>query len=242
MKKGIYILPNTLTLCGMFLGFYSIIAALRGDYLQAAWAIMLAMVFDGLDGWVARLTHSTTRFGIELDSLSDLVSFGVAPAVMLYQWALADFGRVGWACAFVFMACGALRLARYNVQMGSTESKAFTGMPIPAAATIVASTVIFYYEIWSNEPERNIFILLLTLTLSALMVSTLRYHGAKEINFRQRKPFWILVAVVVFFGIMIIHKESALFMFAMIYLFGGIIENIILSYRKQRKKNKAGKA
>ncbi len=242
MKKGIYILPNTLTLCGMFLGFYSIIAALRGDYLQAAWAIMLAMVFDGLDGWVARLTHSTTRFGIELDSLSDLVSFGVAPAVMLYQWALGDFGRVGWACAFIFMACGALRLARYNVQMGSTESKAFTGMPIPAAATIVASTVIFYYEIWDHDPERNIFILLLTLLLAALMVSTLRYHGAKEIDFRKRKPFWILVAVVVVFAIMVIHKEIALFMFAMLYIFGGIIENIILFYRKRRKTDKAGKA
>jgi CDP-diacylglycerol--serine O-phosphatidyltransferase len=242
MKKGIYILPNTLTLCGMFLGFYSIIAALRGDYLQAAWAIMLAMVFDGLDGWVARLTHSTTRFGIELDSLSDLVSFGVAPAVMLYQWALGDFGRVGWACAFIFMACGALRLARYNVQMGSTESKAFTGMPIPAAATIVASTVIFYYEIWDYDPERNIFILLLTLLLAALMVSTLRYHGAKEIDFRKRKPFWILVAVVVVFAIMVIHKEIALFVFAMIYIFGGIIENIIIYYRKKRKTNKAGKA
>ena len=242
MKKGIYILPNTLTLCGMFLGFYSIIAALRGDYLQAAWAIMLAMVFDGLDGWVARLTHSTTRFGIELDSLSDLVSFGVAPAVMLYQWALGDFGRVGWACAFIFMACGALRLARYNVQMGSAESKAFTGMPIPAAATIVASTVIFYYEIWDYAPEKNIFILLLTLLLAALMVSTLRYHGAKEIDFRKRKPFWILVAVVVVFAIMVIHKEIALFVFAMIYIFGSIIENVILSYRKRRKKNKAGKA
>jgi CDP-diacylglycerol--serine O-phosphatidyltransferase len=242
MKKGIYILPNTLTLCGMFLGFYSIIAALRGDYLQAAWAIMLAMVFDGLDGWVARLTHSTTRFGIELDSLSDLVSFGVAPAVMLYQWALGDFGRVGWACAFIFMACGALRLARYNVQMGSTESKAFTGMPIPAAATIVASTVIFYYEIRDHDPERNLFILLLTLLLAALMVSTLRYHGAKEIDFRKRKPFWILVAVVVVFAIMVIHKEIALFVFAMLYIFGGIIENIILFYRKRRKTNKAGKA
>jgi CDP-diacylglycerol--serine O-phosphatidyltransferase len=242
MKKGIYILPNTLTLCGMFLGFYSIIAALRGDYLQAAWAIMLAMVFDGLDGWVARLTHSTTRFGIELDSLSDLVSFGVAPAVMLYQWALGDFGRVGWACAFIFMACGALRLARYNVQMGSTESKAFTGMPIPAAATIVASTVIFYYEIRDHDPERNLFILLLTLLLAALMVSTLRYHGAKEIDFRKRKPFWILVAVVVVFAIMVIHKEIALFVFAMLYIFGGIIENIILFYRKRRKTSKAGKA
>ncbi|MEW6586929.1 MAG: CDP-diacylglycerol--serine O-phosphatidyltransferase, partial [Nitrospirota bacterium] len=148
MRKGIYILPNTLTLCGMFLGFYSILASIKGLYLHASWAILLAGIFDGLDGWVARLTHSTTRFGIELDSLSDLVAFGVAPAVLLYKWALMPFGRVGWAAAFFFVACGALRLARYNVQMGSTESKAFTGMPIPGAAGLLATLVIFYTEIW----------------------------------------------------------------------------------------------
>ena len=118
--------------------------------------LLSRMVFDGLDGWVARLTHSTTRFGIELDSLSDLVAFGVAPAVMLYKWALFPSDRVGWAVAFLFLACGALRLARYNVQMGSAESKAFTGMPIPAAATIVSTLVIFHDEIWDTAPGKNI--------------------------------------------------------------------------------------
>lgn len=240
MRKGIYILPNTLTLCSMFLGFYSILAALKGNYLHAAWAIMLATVFDGLDGWVARLTHSTTKFGIELDSLSDLVAFGVAPAVMLYKWSLMSFGRVGWAAAFLFMACGALRLARYNIQMGSTESKAFTGMPIPGAATIVATLVIFHYEVWETEPEKNIFILLLTIILAVLMVSTLRFHGAKELDFRKRKPFWILVAIVVVFALIVMHPPIALFIFAMFYLIGGIIENIVLYYRKKKQMNKAG--
>ena len=240
MRKGIYILPNTLTLCSMFLGFYSILAALKGNYLHAAWAIMLATVFDGLDGWVARLTHSTTKFGIELDSLSDLVAFGVAPAVMLYKWSLMSFGRVGWAAAFLFMACGALRLARYNIQMGSTESKAFTGMPIPGAATIVATLVIFHYEVWETEPEKNIFILLLTIILAVLMVSTLRFHGAKELDFRKRKPFWILVAIVVVFALIVMHPPIALFIFAMVYLIGGIIENIVLYYRKKKQMNKAG--
>ena len=163
MRKGIYILPNTLTLCGMFMGFYSILASLKGLYVDASWAIIIAMVFDGLDGWVARLTHSTTRFGIELDSLSDLVAFGVAPAVMLFKWNLASYGRIGWSAAFLFMACGALRLARYNVQMGSAESKSFTGMPIPGAATIVATMVIFYYEIWETVPAKNIYILSLNI-------------------------------------------------------------------------------
>jgi len=231
MRKGIYILPNSLTMCGMFAGFYSILAALKGDYIHAAWAIMIAMVFDGLDGWIARLTHSTTRFGIELDSLSDLVAFGVAPAVMLYMWSLGRFGRIGWAAAFLFVACGALRLARYNVQMGSTEKKSFTGMPIPGAASVVATTVIFYHQMdWL--PSKSLFILLLTFVLSILMVSTLRFHGAKELDFRKRKPFWILVAIAVVFAVIVMHPEIALFVFAMIYLISGIIENIYIYYRK----------
>jgi len=240
MRKGIYILPNTLTLCGMFMGFYSILASLKGVYVHASYAIIIAMVFDGLDGWVARLTNSTTKFGIELDSLSDLVAFGVAPSVMLYKWALMPFNRIGWAAAFLFLACGALRLARYNVQMGSKESKAFTGMPIPAAATIVSALVIFYHEVWDAPPGKNYLILLLTVCLAVLMVSTLRYHGAKEIDFGKRKPFWILVAIVVVFVIVVMHPAIALFVFAMIYLIGGIFENIFLLYRKRRRMNKAG--
>jgi CDP-diacylglycerol--serine O-phosphatidyltransferase len=224
----------------MLLGFYSILSTLKGNYVYAAWAILFATIFDGLDGWVARLTNSTTKFGIELDSLSDLVSFGVAPAVMMYKWALAPFGRIGWAAAFWFMACGALRLARYNVQMGSTESKSFTGMPIPGAATIIASLILFYHEMLDMPPGKNILILGLTVLLAFLMVSTLKYHGAKEIDFRQRKPFWILVAFVLGLTIIVMHPPISLFLFAMIYLLGGIIENIYLFYKKRREKQKEG--
>lgn len=236
MKKGIYILPNSLTLCGMFFGFFSILSSIKGNYIHAAWAIIIADVFDGLDGWVARLTGSNTRFGIELDSLSDLVAFGIAPAIMVYKWAIAPFGRIGIAAVFLFAACGALRLARYNVQMGSTESKAFTGMPIPGAATILATLVLFFHEIWDGPPQKNLFILLLTVFLAILMVSTLKFHGLKEIDFRKRKPFWILVAVVLAFAIIVIHPAIALFVFAMIYLAEGIIENIYLFYRKKKKQ------
>jgi len=242
MRKGIYLLPNTLTLCSMLLGFYSILSTLKGNYVYAAWAILFATIFDGLDGWVARLTNSTTKFGIELDSLSDLVSFGVAPAVLIYKWALAPFGRIGWAAAFWFMACGALRLARYNVQMGSTESKSFTGMPIPGAATIIASLVLFYHEMSDIPPGKNILILGLTFLLAFLMVSTLKYHGAKEIDFRQRKPFWILVAFVLGLTIIVMHPPISLFLFAMVYLLGGIIENIYLLYKRRRVKQKEGSA
>ena len=240
MKKGVYLLPTSLTLCSMFFGFYSILASLKGNYVHAAWAIMFATVFDGLDGWVARLTHSTTKFGIELDSLSDLVAFGVAPAVMLYKWGLLAFGRIGWAAAFLFMVCGALRLARYNIQMGSAESKAFTGMPIPGAAAVVATLVIFYHEMWEITPDKNYFILFLTVFLSVLMVSTLRFHGAKELNLGRRKPFSILVAIVIVFAFIVVHPQIALFLFAMLYLIGGIIENIVLFYKKKKHMSRTG--
>ncbi|MEJ2683049.1 MAG: CDP-diacylglycerol--serine O-phosphatidyltransferase [Candidatus Sulfobium sp.] len=241
MKKGIYILPNSLTLSGMFFGFYSILSAIKGNFNYAAWAIMIAVVFDGLDGWVARLTHSTTRFGIELDSLSDLVAFGVAPSVLVYKWAIAPFGRIGFAAAFLFTACGALRLARYNVQMGSTESKAFTGMPIPGAAMIAATLVLFWHEIWKATPYGNVFVLILTIFLALLMVSTLRFHGLKEIDFRRRKPFWILVVFVIGIVLILIHPPTALFVFAMGYLLEGLIENIYIFTRKRKRMQETGR-
>ena len=237
-KKGVYLLPNTLTLCGMFCGFYAIMSAINGSFVSAAWAIILANIFDGLDGWIARLTNTTTRFGVELDSLSDLVAFGVAPAVMMYKWSLVPFGRLGWAAAFLFVACGALRLARFNVQTGAPGSKAFKGMPIPGAATILASIVIFYYvrpEV-VEVPDRNIFYPLFTIVLSLLMVSTLRFHGLKEIDFKEKKPFWVLIVFVLFLFALLVHPSSAIFVFAMAYLVWGIIENILLAMKRSREK------
>ncbi len=233
MRKGIYILPNSITLLNMFAGFFAIISVLKGDYVQAGWAVIVAGVFDALDGWVARLTNTATRFGIELDSLSDVISFGVAPAALLYMWALKPFGRVGWAVAFLFAACGAMRLARYNIQMGSTEKKSFTGMPIPAAAGFVAAMVIFFNEAgWGAE--KSIPVLVLTLVLSLLMVSTLRFHGLKEINLRERKPFWLLVAIVVVLAVVFMHPQTVLFVFALFYLGVGIVENAWLFLRKRK--------
>lgn len=235
MKKGIYVLPNSITLCGLFFGFYAILSSFKGSYIHGAWAILIAMVFDGLDGWVARVTHSTTRFGIELDSLSDLVAFGVAPAVLVYSWSLQNFGRVGWGACFLFVICGALRLARYNVQMGSEERKAFTGLPIPGAATVVASLVLFHNEIWKGElPGRNYLILILIFILSILMVSTLRYHGLKEIDPKKRKPFWLLVLLVIVFVLLFMHPEIMMFIFSTTYMMWGIIETAIILYKKRK--------
>ncbi|UCG77567.1 MAG: CDP-diacylglycerol--serine O-phosphatidyltransferase [Nitrospirota bacterium] len=228
MRKGVYILPNGLTLCGMFFGFYSILSSFKGSFTSAAWAIVIASVFDMLDGWVARLTNSTTKFGIELDSLSDLIAFGVAPAVMIYSWSLKPYGRLGWAVSFLFVACGALRLARFNVQMGSDEKKYFTGLPIPAAAGVLATTVIFHFSQLGGVAERSIIILVLTFMLGIMMISTLRFHGLKEVNFKKRKPFWFLVMIVIVIMIIMAHPPIALFSFAMLYLTIGLIENIYL--------------
>lgn len=237
-KKGVYLLPNTLTLCGMFCGFFAILSAINGNFLYAAWAIVLANIFDGLDGWIARLTGTSTRFGIELDSLSDLVAFGVAPAVMMYKWSLMPFGRLGWAATFLFIACGALRLARFNIQTGTAGSKSFKGMPIPGAATVLASIVIFYYESLSRTglPQKNIFFLIITILLALLMVSTIRYHGLKEIDFREKKPFWFLIVFVLIIFVLFIHPSTAIFVFAMLYLVWGIIENIYLIIRRKRAR------
>lgn len=237
MKKGIYILPNTLTLCGMFCGFFAILSSFKGHFIYSAWAILIAIIFDGLDGWVARLTNSTTKFGVELDSLSDLVAFGVAPAVLLYSWALQPFGRVGWGAAFLFVICGALRLARYNVQMGNTESKAFTGLPIPGAGVVVASLVLFYSEVVGNMDGRNYPVLILTIVLAILMVSTLRFHGMKEVDFKKRKPFWLLIVIVIAIVMIFMYPEIVLFVFSIIYVIWGMTEGTYIIHKKRKLKN-----
>lgn len=217
----------------MFAGFYAIVAVLSGNFVHASWAIIIAGLFDGIDGWVARLTGSTTKFGIELDSLSDVIAFGVSPSVLLYKWTLSSFGRVGAAAAFLFVACGALRLARYNIQMGSEEKKHFTGMPIPAAAFISATTVLFYAELDIGH-AKSYFGLFITLVCAAVMVSTMRFHSQKELNLGRRKPFWILVGVVLFLAVFITHPEITLFVIGILYLISGPSE--VLYHHLIKKK------
>ncbi len=237
MRKGIYILPNTLTLCGLFCGFYAILSTLKGAYINAAWGIIIANIFDGLDGWVARLTNSTTKFGVELDSLSDLIAFGVAPAVLIYSWALQPFGRIGWGVTFLFVICGALRLARYNVQMVSAESKSFTGLPIPGAGTAIASLVLFYTELWGTTVEENKLLVFLPFLLAVLMVSMLKFHGLKELGSKKRKPFWLLLVIVVAIVLIIMYPEIVIFIFAITYVTWGIVEGTYLLHKKRRLKD-----
>ncbi len=235
MRKGIYILPNLITLSSMFSGFYSIIASFNSDYERAAWAVLIASIFDGLDGWVARMTHTATRFGIEIDSLADVISFGVAPGVLVYTWSLSSFGRVGWLGSFFLVACGALRLARFNVQLGSTEKKHFTGLPIPAAAIMIATTVLAYQELieilekmnlegLANVVGKDYWVLAMTFLLAGLMVSTITYHGPKEANLKQRRPFGILVIIAAFLAVVAYHPALVLFLASVFYMATGLAE------------------
>ncbi len=237
MRKGIYILPNSLTLCGMFCGFFAILSSFKGNYIHGAWAILIANIFDGLDGWVARLTNSTTKFGVELDSLSDLVAFGVAPAVLIYSWGLQPFGRFGIGAAFLYVICGALRLARYNVQMGTAESKAFTGLPIPGAGTVLASLVLFHHEVWGNTIDKNYIVIFLPFLLAVLMVTTLKFHALKEVDFRKRKPFSILVAVGTAIVLILMYPEIVIFLLAISYVCWGIIEGTYIIHKNRKYKD-----
>jgi CDP-diacylglycerol--serine O-phosphatidyltransferase len=164
------------------------------------------------------------------------VAFGVAPAVLLYSWSLQPFGRAGWGAAFLFIICGALRLARYNVQMDTTESKAFTGLPIPAAGTVVASHVLFYTEIWGPLLGKNFFALFITVLIAALMVSTLKFHSQKEVDLKKRKPFWLLVVIVVAFVLILMYPEIVIFIISILYVILGMGEG----YYKFQKKRKSG--
>jgi len=245
MRKGIYILPNLITLMSMFGGFYSIIASFNSEYELAAWAIMIASVFDVLDGWVARMTHTATRFGIEIDSLSDVISFGVAPAVLVYTWTLSSFGKVGWLGSFFLVACAALRLARFNVQMGGAEKKHFTGLPTPAAALVIATTVIAYDEVIEILEHLNLagladvmikdyWVLALTFLLAGLMVSNITYHGLKESNLKERRPFGILVIIAAFLALVAYHPALVLFFVSITYVAIGLVEALYKLFRNKK--------
>ena len=181
--KGIYILPNLLTSISLFAGFYAIIASINLKFSHAAYAVFVSGIFDMLDGRVARLTGSTSRFGVEFDSLSDAIAFGVAPGILVYMWALKGYGRFGWLAAFLFVACGALRLARFNVQADNGQKRSFLGLPIPAAATTIAGCVLFYSWLGYSDGIKTVFMPILVYLLALLMVSDIRYYSFKDMSF-----------------------------------------------------------
>jgi CDP-diacylglycerol---serine O-phosphatidyltransferase len=233
LHKGVYILPNLITTAGLFCGFYSIIASLRADFLIAAIAIMAANVFDALDGRVARVTNTTSRFGIEYDSLCDMVAFGVAPGILVYTWALAPWDSFGWLAASLYVTCGALRLARFNVQFDNVEKRHFKGLPIPAAAEVVASTVMLYYFFGGEGATyRHWIVLVMVYTLAGLMVSNIRYFSFKEIDIHRRQPFWVLVLVIVALKLFIAEPQICLFTTFFLYAVSGPARSAWLHSRR----------
>jgi CDP-diacylglycerol---serine O-phosphatidyltransferase len=237
LRRGVYILPNLFTTGGLFAGFYSIISTVNGRYDTAAWFILVSAVFDALDGRVARLTGTTSRFGVEYDSLADLAAFGVAPGVLMYMWALKPFGKLGWLAAFLYVVCGALRLARFNVQINTVESKRFVGLPIPAAAGMVASCVLLFYYLGGSGTIKKASILLLIYVLAFLMVSNIRFYSFKDPELVKRQPFGILVLTIFIIIIIIARPELMLFAMAFGYMISGPIGFVFsLAHRKRHRK------
>ena len=225
--KGIYLLPNIFTTGNLFLGFYSIIASVQGEYQKAAVAIILGGIFDSVDGKIARWTNTTSKFGVEYDSLSDLVSFGMAPAILSYLWALKPFGRIGWLTAFLFMVAGAFRLARFNVLTDVVDKKFFLGLPIPAGAGVIATSVLAYhYTFGYSESEKPFWFVVVVLGIAFLMVSNIRYYSFKDIDLVKRRPFKILIFLVLFALVIAWNPELVLFFMAITYALSGVVEGI----------------
>jgi CDP-diacylglycerol--serine O-phosphatidyltransferase len=194
---------------------------MNGRFNYAAMAVIAAAIFDGIDGKVARLTGTESRFGIEYDSLADLVSFGVAPGMMIYTWALKPYGRIGWLAAFLYVICGALRLARFNVQVDTVEKRHFKGLPIPAAATMVATTILIHYELWGGGTIKKVIMPVMTYILAYLMVSNIKYLSFKDLELVKRKPFHTLVFAVILLTVIVAKPELMLFMLISIYIVSG---------------------
>lgn len=211
--RGIYLLPNMLTTAGLFSGFYAIVASMNGQFQMAAIAIFIAMVFDGLDGRVARLTNTESDFGAEFDSMADIVSFGMAPALVAYNWALADLGKLGWLAAFIYVAGGALRLARFNTMLGSADKRYFQGLAIPSAAAIVAGMVWVGAKYEISPDAVDWLVALFTVACGLLMVSNFRYHSFKDVDWRGKVNFLVILVVVLIF--VVVATEPALVLFVL---------------------------
>jgi CDP-diacylglycerol--serine O-phosphatidyltransferase len=235
-RRGIYILPNLLTTVALFSGFFAIVQAMNGKFEVAAVAIFIAMVFDGLDGRVARLTRTQSAFGAEYDSLSDMVSFGAAPALVVYVWALKGMGKLGWIAAFIYCACAALRLARFNTNIEVIDKRYFQGLPSPAAAALVAGLVwVMIDNDWTGE-EARWYACILTIFAGITMVSNLRYYSGKSINLRKSVPFMVVAAFALGFALVSSYPPGVLFALFLAYALSGYVlgANDWLKRRKRR--------
>lgn len=236
MKKGIYLLPNLFTSASLFCGFYSMIASFKEHFVPASIAVLVSVIFDGLDGRVARMTNTTSKFGAEYDSLADVIAFGVAPALLAYSWSLSIYGKWGWIVAFLFVLCGALRLARYNIQIGIIESKVFNGLPIPAAASVIATMVIFFDYVGAEGKFHNLFIMIFVIIISLLMVSSVKYYSFKDMSLLARKPFTIFFWSTILLIIIVAEPEIMFFVIFLGYALSGPVWWVIKFDRKTYQK------
>jgi CDP-diacylglycerol--serine O-phosphatidyltransferase len=222
-RKGIYLLPNLLTTAGLFSGFYAIVSSMNGNFEGAAIAIFVAMIFDGLDGRVARITNTQSEFGAEYDSMADMVSFGIAPALVAYNWGLSDIGKLGWLAAFIYVAGAALRLARFNTQVGIADKRFFQGLASPAAAAVVSGLVWVGVDYDINGNDYGIIVAIVTGLGGLLMVSNFKYNSFKEVNWHGKVPFVALLVIMLIFVVVATEPALVLFLVFSLYALAGPI-------------------
>ena len=236
-KKGIHILPSLFTTGNVFCGFYAFVAVLNEQFYFAAWAIVAGMIFDGLDGRIARLTKTTSAFGEQYDSLADIITFGMAPAFLAYSWVLKPFGRLGWMAAFLFLLCATLRLARFNVTNPEIRSKHFIGLPSPASAVVIASIVIAFEDLFATR--MNPFIMVMVVyALAFLMVSNIKYPAFKRIDFKKRVVFSRFLFVILFIYVLATIPRVALFILGVTYAIIGPIGLLLKNKKLEAESSK----
>lgn len=232
-RRGIYLLPNLFTTGALFSGFYAITSAMNGRFETAAIAIFVAMILDGMDGRVARMTNTQSAFGVEYDSLSDMISFGAAPALVMYLWAFPTLGKLGLFAAFVHTAGGALRLARFNTQVATADKRFFQGLPSPAAAAILAGFIWVCVEYGYDVMPLRFVAILLTITTGLLMVSNFRYYSFKDIDFKGKVPFVVAIAVMLGIAIVMVQPQIMLFLLAFGYMLSGPVMTLVMLRQKR---------
>ncbi|MFM2480257.1 CDP-diacylglycerol--serine O-phosphatidyltransferase [Celerinatantimonas sp. YJH-8] len=225
-RRGIYLLPNLFTTAALFSGFYAVVASMNGHFEAGAIAIFVAMIFDGLDGRIARLTGTESAFGAEYDSLSDMVSFGIAPALVSYNWALSGLGKFGWLASFIFAVSAALRLARFNTQVGKADKHFFQGLASPSAAAIVAGMVWLGQDLSLDRHHLDVIAALITICSGLLMVTNFRYHSFKGIDLKGRVPFVVVLLMVLIIVVIALRPPLVLFLVFSIYAISGPIYTI----------------
>ena len=238
-RRGIFLLPNLFTTAALFAGFYAIVAAMGGRFEAAAAAIFIAMVLDGADGRIARMTNTQSAFGAEYDSLSDVISFGLAPALVLYEWSLSGMGKIGWLAAFFYAAATALRLARFNSQLGTADKRYFQGLPCPAAAAVVAGSVWFATDLGWPGYEMVPGAFAIAVVSGLLMVSNVRYYSFKDLDLKGRVPFMALLLVVVLFVFVSADPPSVLFTASAGYAVSGPVMTLVRIRRRRAERRVA---